>query len=330
MGPGGEAQIHVPGRLGPRTGDHRRGRRRRAGIRRLLGRYWDDIVIEDPGWRPDPDWKVVDAGLDHGKTNPTVLLRVYIDFNGVIYIAAEYYHAGAGNLAARTANEANVRIFVAWKPSSLTRRFSPLTLQQSQKSRPTRRAGEILQPDCTASRESKISIPSPGDYFDVSFVARLKLTGPIWTGASPRSEIVCPRGIYAEKPVPGSYDWGCPNLLWELMRTRREKLSAQQLLRRNMSEAIVDKDNHARDAMKYIVMSQPEPSRKSPERRAGERMQEAREQAKREGATDDQAMTNAMLRYTKLMHEEPEQENPSTYCGRNGRRIVDELQRRDK
>jgi hypothetical protein len=44
------------------------------------------------------------------------------------------------------------------------------------------------------------------------------------------------------------------------MRTRRVKLNAQQMLTKNVSEAIVDKDNHARDAMKYVLMSLPEPA----------------------------------------------------------------------
>ncbi len=44
------------------------------------------------------------------------------------------------------------------------------------------------------------------------------------------------------------------------MRTRREKLSASQLMRRNPSEAIVDRDNHLRDCAKYIVLSLPRPS----------------------------------------------------------------------
>jgi hypothetical protein len=46
------------------------------------------------------------------------------------------------------------------------------------------------------------------------------------------------------------------------MRTRRAKLTAQQLLSRNSSEAIIDKDNHARDAMKCVLMSHPEPTSK--------------------------------------------------------------------
>ena len=39
--------------------------------------------------------------------------------------------------------------------------------------------------------------------------------------------------------------------------------TAQQLLGRNVSEAIVQKDDHARDACKYVVLSHPEPTLKS-------------------------------------------------------------------
>ena len=61
----------------------------------------------------------------------------------------------------------------------------------------------------------------------------------------------------------GLHNWDCPNLLWELMRTRRVKLTAQHLLTKNVAEAIVDKDNHARDAIKYVLMSHPEPTAKT-------------------------------------------------------------------
>jgi hypothetical protein len=112
------------------------------------------------------------------------------------------------------------------------------------------------------------------------------------------------------------------------MRTRRQKLTGQQLLSRNVSEAIVDKDNHARDAMKYIVMSLPEPSRKSLERRVIERVQTVREQSKREGATDDQAATNMVLQYTRIMHEEIEDDNPSVYIGGSARRRLKMMEAR--
>ncbi len=44
------------------------------------------------------------------------------------------------------------------------------------------------------------------------------------------------------------------------MRTRREQLSASQLMRKNPTEAIVDKGNHLRDALKYVLLSLPSPS----------------------------------------------------------------------
>lgn len=54
---------------------------------------WWKIVIHDPRWRPDPDWRV-EGGFDHGKTNTTSLLRAYHDFDGSIYFAGEYYQPG--------------------------------------------------------------------------------------------------------------------------------------------------------------------------------------------------------------------------------------------
>jgi hypothetical protein len=78
----------------------------------------------------------------------------------------------------------------------------------------------------------------------------------------PTLKIVCPYD-YSRKRF-GLFPDGCPNLLWELMRTRREQLTASQLMRKNPTEAIVDKDNHLRDALKYILLSLPSPSEKHP------------------------------------------------------------------
>src|SRR6266568_5593533 len=52
--------------------------------------------------------------------------------------------------------------------------------------------------------------------------------------------------------------------LSQLSRARREQLSAQQLLTRNVSKRVVDKDNHnhLRDCLKYLVVSLPRPRRR--------------------------------------------------------------------
>jgi len=52
----------------------------------------------------------------------------------------------------------------------------------------------------------------------------------------PTLKIVCPYD-YSRKRF-GLFPNGCPNLLWELMRTRREQLSAVQLMRKNPSEKL--------------------------------------------------------------------------------------------
>ena len=41
---------------------------------------------------------------------------------------------------------------------------------------------------------------------------------------------------------------------WELRRARREELTQTQLQNKKSSEKIADKDNHQRDALKYLVL----------------------------------------------------------------------------
>lgn len=49
----------------------------------------------------------------------------------------------------------------------------------------------------------------------------------------------------------------CPNLWNELVHLRFDELNTSQIMKRNTPEKIVDKDNHAFDAVKYLVMSHP-------------------------------------------------------------------------
>jgi hypothetical protein len=158
-------------------------------------------------------------------------------------------------------------------------------------------------------------VPFYGDRSDVSFAARLQMHWADLDKREPTVKIVCRN--YGEKPQPGLHQWDCPNLIWELMRTRRVKLTAQQLLSRNASEAIIDKDNHARDAMKYMLMSHPEPSTKPFERRVTERV----------AALQADDPTVAAVQYQRIVSEEQEEDEPG-YCGGNLRRRIKEMQRR--
>ena len=76
-----------------------------------------------------------------------------------------------------------------------------------------------------------------------------------------------------------------------MMRSRRLKLNAQQLLSRNTSEAIVDKDNSATDAFKYLVMSHPDPPRNTPHELAVEAVRPLMEVGD---------LTSAMIRYQQM------------------------------
>jgi hypothetical protein len=143
------------------------------------------------------------------------------------------------------------------------------------------------------------------DRSDVGFAARLMLHWSNLDKRQPTVRIVCRQR--SEQPQYGLHPWDCPNLLWELMRCRREKLSAQQLLSRNVSERIVDKDNHARDAMKYVLMSLPEPS-------LPEAHDQLRQELKRLAEAGD--LTSAYIRCMQAKAEEEAPDQPARFMSR--------------
>ncbi len=222
--------------------------------------HWDKIIITDPKWRPDPRWRI-EAGFDHGKTNPTALERAYIGHDGTIYFCGEYYMPGLEiwEHVPTIKRMADVRrISECYADPTIF----DVTMQQGAPTRPGQ-AQERAKSINDIYIEHGIELFSPFglDRSDVSFAGRLMQHWANLDEREPSVKIVCRN--YAEKLQPGLHNWDCPNLLWELMRTRRVKLSAQQLLSRNVSEAIVDKDSHGRDCAKYLLMSQPEPTEKT-------------------------------------------------------------------
>ena len=279
-----------------------------------LVKYWDKIVITDPAWRPDAEW-AVHGGMDHGKTNPTALLRGYIDFEGTIYFAGEYYQPGK-EVWQHAPMMKRMPDFTRMDPCYADPTIFYATSQQSQ--RPgqaierAKSVGELYE-----EQGIKNFVGFCGDRSDVSFAARLMLHWADLENREPTVRIVCRN--HSESPQFGLHPWDCPNLPWELMRARRQRLSAQQLFRRNTSEAIVDKDNHARDAMKYVIMSHPEPAQKTLERRVSERFAERYREDP----------TTAVVEYTRIVHEEAEEEaNKPIYYSRRMRPHVRRNQRR--
>ena len=269
---------------------------------------WDKIVITDPSWRPSPHWRA-EGGFDHGKTNPTALLRAYIDGDGVIYFCGEYYVAGkeVWEHAREIRNLPDIRRMSACyaDPSMFD-----CTMQQSINPLNTPTVRQSAKSINVLYQEQGIELfwPFALDRSDVGFAARLMQHWSNLDRREPTVRIVCRNR--SEQPQYGLHPWDCPNLLWELMRCRREKLSAQQLLSRNVSERIVDKDNHARDAMKYVLMSWPEPTV------AGANDQKL-DDVKRLRDMGD--YTSAMIRYLQFKAESQVTPGP-IYLGRYRRR----------
>lgn len=226
--------------------------------------HWNKIVITDPSWQPNPQWRV-EAGFDHGRASPTALLRCYVDYEGTLYFAGEYYQPGReiwGHCAELKKMADIRRVSACFADPSIF----PLNAQANVPTKPNERAKSINE----IYVENGMGLFSPfvGDHSDVSFAARLLAHWSNLEQRQPTVKIVCRN--YADRPQNGLHNWDCPNLLWELMRTRRERLTAQQLLTRNISEAIVQKDDHARDACKYLLLSHPEPTTKSLQEKTAE------------------------------------------------------------
>lgn len=267
--------------------------------------HWKKIIISDPAWRPDPRWRV-EAGMDHGRTNATVIERCYIDHQGIIYFAGEYYQPGkeVWEHAPIIKKMEDIRKVAACYADPTIFDFN---IQQSQRpGHAVERAKSINE--LYIEQGIELFSPFPGDRSDVSFAGRLMAHWANLDRREPTVKIVCPQ--YTESPQFGLHNWGCPNLVWELMRRRRVKLTAQQLLSKNASEALVDRENHANDAMKYVLMSHPEPTFKTKQEVVAEAIAPMVQQGD---------LTSAAIRYQIMMSEEEEQYQPAT-LGRRRRR----------
>lgn len=69
-------------------------------------------------------------------------------------------------------------------------------------------------------------------------------------------------GYYWKDPLRPRYRIlsSCPKLIWEIGQQRHKEFSAQVALKRSQPEELVDKDNHAWDALKYFIKKFPPPA----------------------------------------------------------------------
>jgi hypothetical protein len=232
----------------------------------VLSTFKRKIVITDPLWYPDPTWDVV-AGGDHGKTNATVLEKAYIDHQGNIYFCGEFYQM-------KTEKWANN----IWQNVPIMLQMPDLKRMRWVRADPSIFFDKEAQLDGTFTNINAVYRKQGFPYFttfptsitreDLSFEERLNDHWSSLESREPTLYIVCRNEM--DRRQPGLHPNDSPNLLWELKRMRRKELSSTQLMQRNPTETIVDKDNHGWDAAKYIVMSLPKPTAIPPEQKLAE------------------------------------------------------------
>ena len=219
----------------------------------VLSRWSHQIIIDSPHFQPSPHWKPI-AGFDHGKANPTAALVGCIDQDGVIYILREYYQPGLSPRQHRS-NLAALQGFM--NVEAVMADPSIFYNNQAQTDGSFKAIAELYFEEGIANL-----CPAPSNN-ELLGMERIQSHWINLENRQPTLKIVCPRHLQdTQRPVYGLHLDGCPNLLWELRRARREELSPGQLVHRNPTERIVDKDNHLRDCLKYMVLSLPEPARR--------------------------------------------------------------------
>lgn len=229
-----------------------------------LSQYKDRIIITDEGWEPHPEWECVE-GLDHGKTNATCLLKAYIDFEGNIYMAGEYYNWRREASPGREAWANDVKLNAPYLNA-----LHGIKKPRWAMADPSIFADKELQKDGTYTNAAQIytenGVPWLRKYEDerddTTFISRIMEHWGNLEEREPTLFIVCRPHLDRGQRIPGLHPFDCPNLLWEMRRARTHKLTDRQLLTRNPTEKVVDKDNHARDAFKYLLMLLPRPSSK--------------------------------------------------------------------
>jgi len=228
----------------------------------ILNQYGHKIIIdpETSGFQPSPHWNYF-GGFDSGKANPTAALVACTDYDGTIYVLREYYVPG------RSPKE-----HVPWLRQLQgfvdTQMFAdPSIFYQTQ----AQSDGKFK---AIASLYAEQGIDNLGQAPENNELLGMERILAHWMNldkCEPTLKIVCPKAWQdIAKPHYGVHNEGCPNLLWELRRARREELTATQLATRNPTEKIVDKDNHLRDCLKYVVLAFPGPAEKTLQQKIAE------------------------------------------------------------
>lgn len=228
----------------------------------VLGKWADKILIDpqESRFQPSPHWKRISA-FDHGKANPTAALVAAVDGDANIYILSEYYQP---NLSPRQ-HRPNLQNLDGFLQSEALADPSIFYKTHPQSDGTFKAINDLYIEEGICNL-----LPAP-DNSELTGMERILNHWLDLENRQPTLRIVCPRGLRdIGKPMFGVHNEGCPNLLWELRRARREELSSGQLVHKNPTEKIVDRDNHLRDCLKYLCLAFVEPAKPTPEMIAAE------------------------------------------------------------
>lgn len=228
----------------------------------ILTRHAHKIIIdpETSGFQPSPHWDYF-GGFDSGKANPTAALVACIDFDGIIYILREYYQPGLSPKQ-HAPRLQSLQGFV-----NTTMYSDPSIFYETQAQNDgTFKAIASLYTE--EGIDNLTPAPENNEFLGMECILRHWMN---LDQQEPTLKILCPeRSRDLAKPRFGVHNEGCPNLLWELRRARRAELTPGQLVTKNPTEKIVDKDNHLRDCLKYLLLTRPNPAEKSWQMKAAE------------------------------------------------------------
>jgi hypothetical protein len=221
----------------------------------ILNLYGHKILIdpETSGFQPSPDWEYF-GGFDAGKANPTAALVACIDFDGTIYILREYYQPGLSPKQ----HAPFLRALQGFMGIPIHSDRSIFYANQAQNDGTFKAIASLYEEE---GIDNLTPAPENNELLGMECILQRWMN---LDQQEPTLKIVCPeRSRDIAKPQFGVHNEGCPNLLWELRRARRAESTPNQLTTQNPTEKIVDKDNHLRDCLKYMLLAKPNPAEKS-------------------------------------------------------------------
>lgn len=193
--------------------------------------------------RPFPvpkEWEVI-VGIDHGMVNPTAALWAAIDFDGNIFIFDSYYSAG----------------IVSQHAKEILSRHTDRTI-----------SAYYIDPSTQAKTREKDGMPwsTLEEYEDYGLYA-IPANNEVRGGINRVREFLKLQDhrinpVTGEKRSPKLFIFStCQELIWEMKRYQWKRIRG--LIQRNESETPQQYEDHACDALRYIIMTRfPSPLRK--------------------------------------------------------------------